>query len=314
MKELVVISGKGGTGKTSILASFAYLAGGSVITDCDVDAADLHLVLSPERVEEHEFSGGVLAEIDPRKCTGCGKCLEVCRYGAIEPKPESDYIDNTKPGKDMRPFSGGSQKYSVNEIACEGCGVCAYFCPEEAISLPEADNGRWYVSETRFGKLVHARLHPGSENSGKLVTVVRRRAKEIAEEEKSGLILTDGSPGVGCPVIASLAGASLALVVSEPTQSGVHDLERVIGLTKHFNIDAMIAINKSDINAAMTEEIRAFAGREGVTVAGEVAYCPDVTRAQIEGVSVVEYSDGRCSEDIRNIWSNVAERIELEVR
>jgi MinD superfamily P-loop ATPase len=310
LKELVVISGKGGTGKTSILASFAHLAEESVITDCDVDAADLHLVLSPETVEEYPFSGGVIAEIDPARCTGCGKCAEICRYAAIDTGERAGpAAGGNRSGKKGKPHPS---VYTVNEIACEGCGVCAYFCPDGAISLPDADNGRWFVSNTRYGKLVHAKLHPGSENSGKLVTLVRTKAKEIAEEEKAGLILTDGSPGVGCPVIASLTGAKLALVVSEPTQSGIHDLERVVGLTRHFNIDTMIAVNKSDINTAMTEIIRSFARREAVPVAGEVIYSEDVTRAQIEGVSVVEYSKGRCSEDIRKLWDNVTERMELE--
>jgi MinD superfamily P-loop ATPase len=310
LKEVVVISGKGGTGKTSILASFAYLAGGSVITDCDVDAADLHLVLSPEKIEEHPFSGGVVAEIDRSICSGCGKCLELCRYGAVE----AAVFEKAGPGSDKPPrgVSASSKIYSIDEIACEGCGVCAYFCPEGAIRLPEADNGRWFVSQTRFGKLVHAKLNPGSENSGKLVTIVRNRARKIAEEEKADLILTDGSPGVGCPVIASLTGARLALVVSEPTQSGVHDLERVVGLTGHFGIDTMIAVNKSDINGAMTDRIIDFAESRSIPVAGDVVYSPDVTRAQIEGVSVVEYSGGRCSDDIRNIWDKVTERMELE--
>jgi MinD superfamily P-loop ATPase len=291
MKELVVISGKGGTGKTSLVASFAALAGGVVTADCDVDASDLHLLLDPETVRKQSFSGGKAASVVPEKCNGCGKCEELCRYGAVVPG-----TDGSRRGKAI---------YTIDKIACEGCGVCAYFCPTGAIEFDEEVNGEWFVSETRFGPMTHARLYPGSENSGKLVTVVRTEAKRIAGERGISLVMIDGSPGIGCPVIASVAGADRALVVTEPTMSGLHDLERITELTGHFGIETAITVNKQDINEDMSQAIEDFAVRKEMAFLGGIRYDEAVTRAQIEGRTVVEFSNGPASADIRRVWEGV---------
>ncbi len=297
MKEIVVISGKGGTGKTSLLASFAALAERAVTADCDVDAADLHLVLAPSIERATEFSGGKLARIDPERCTACGVCEEHCRYGAIHRRGAVQASSESVPPEHY--------VYAVDGFACDGCGVCEYVCPAGAVIFADEVNGEWFVSRTRFGPMVHARLRPGAENSGKLVTVVRNEARRIAEEQGYDLLLIDGSPGIGCPVIASLTGADLVLVVTEPTGSGIHDLERVIELTRHFDIPAVVAVNKADINEEMANAISEYAKNEGITMAGEIRYDTDVTRAQMEGRSVVEISDGPAATDIRAIWGRV---------
>jgi MinD superfamily P-loop ATPase len=290
-KELVVISGKGGTGKTSILASFAALAEKAVLADCDVDAADLHLILEPRMVRREPFSGGKRARIMSGHCTACGKCEEVCRFDAV-------FYDGPGNGRVDRTFR-------VDPIACEGCGVCAWFCQDEAIEFAPVVNGEWYVSDTRHGPMVHARLDIAEENSGKLVTTVRTEAKRLAEERNLQSVLIDGSPGVGCPVIASITGADLVLVVSEPTLSGLHDLERVAELTAHFGITALACVNKWDLNAEMTERIEAEARRRGLAPVGRVRYDEAVTKAQIRKQSVVEYDGGGCAEDVRALWQRV---------
>ena len=234
MKELVVISGKGGTGKTSVVASFAALAPHPVLADCDVDAADLHLILSPTICDREDFIGGSRATIDSSLCIACGQCLRYCRFDAIHPTPDG-------------------RTYQVDPIACEGCGVCERFCPAEAIDFSPAVNGEWYVSNTRYGPMVHARLGIAEENSGKLVTLVRKKAKETAQALGLNLMITDGSPGVGCPVMASLTGADGVLLVTEPTPSGFHDLDRVVDLLQRFQLPAMVCINKADLNLELTE-------------------------------------------------------------
>ncbi len=316
MKELVVISGKGGTGKTSLVASFAAQADSVVTADCDVDAADLHLLLAPEIEQKHQFSGGKVASIDPELCNSCGTCRELCRYDAVvrtgrseETEKKPAFGKEARRRKHGRPHHGRHDIYTIDKIACEGCGVCAYFCPQDAISFDDEENGEWYVSRTRFGPMTHARLLPGAENSGKLVTLVRNEAKRIAEEGGMGLVLVDGSPGIGCPVIASVSGADLAVVVTEPTMSGIHDLERVVELTRHFDIDTSVVVNKFDINEEMTGKIEGFAKRAGVRMLGGIRYDEAVTRAQIDGATAVEFSDGPASTDIRRIWKNVAELI-----
>jgi MinD superfamily P-loop ATPase len=291
MKELVVISGKGGTGKTSIVASFAAMAERGVLADCDVDAADLHLVLEPTIVKRENFSGGSRARIMPGHCTACGKCEEVCRFEAV-------FFDGPGNGKIEKTFR-------VDPIACEGCGVCAYFCAEDAIEFAPAVNGQWFVSDTRCGPMVHAKLGVAEENSGKLVSLVRTQAKKIAEERKLDLVLIDGAPGIGCPVIASITGADLVLVVTEPTLSGLHDLQRVSDLTKHFGIETLVCVNKWDLNEDLASTIEARAGERGLRVAGKVRYARAVTEAQIKKQSVVEYAKNGVATDIRQLWAGV---------
>ncbi len=288
MRELVVISGKGGTGKTSLTASFAVLAGRPVVVDCDVDASDLHLILAPRTVERHDFRSGHEAIIRPADCSGCGACLELCRFDAVKANRNT----------------AGRATFAVDPISCEGCGVCVRFCPEAAIDFPERLCGEWMISETRCGLMVHARLGIAAENSGKLVSTVRREARRIAEKEKRDTVLVDGPPGIGCPVIASLTGATLVLVVTEPTVSGEHDLERVLSLARHFDIPAAICVNKWDLNPEMTERIEDKARRVNARVVGRIRYDRAFTEAQMQARAVVETA-APCAEDIRRIWSEL---------
>lgn len=289
MKEVVILSGKGGTGKTSVTASFAALAKNIVVVDCDVDAADLHLVLEPHASESHDFWGGRIAVIDQEKCTACGSCADACRFDAI---------------------SSEDGRYSVNGLECEGCGVCDLICPADAIKLQDTISGQWFLSETRFGVMVHARLGAGGENSGKLVTLIRKRAREIAESVGAQLVLTDGPPGIGCPVIASLADANHVLIITEPTVSGIHDLQRVAQLTSHFKVAASIIINKSDINESKAAEIDEYASKHNIEVLGRIPYDPIVTAAQLEAKSIIEYSSGEISDTLREIWDKVSRIID----
>lgn len=289
MNEIVVISGKGGTGKTSITASFAVLAKHAVIADCDVDAADLHLVLSPKASERHEFRCGHEAVIRREDCIGCGACLAHCRFSAV--------ITDGK--------SAGEAAFFIDPVACEGCGVCVRFCPMKAIDFPERLCGEWMVSETRCGPMVHARLGIAAENSGKLVSTVRREARRIAEEQHREIVIVDGPPGIGCPVIASLTGATIVLVVTEPTVSGEHDLERVLALTRHFQIPTLVCVNKWDINPEMTNRIEEKARQANAHVAGRIRYDNAVTQAQMQEMAVVEYESNRCAQDINDIWEQV---------
>ena len=297
MKELVVISGKGGTGKTSIVASFAALARGAVFADCDVDAADLHLILEPKITREEDFSGGKQAGVDVAYCTSCGKCKEVCRFDAIAfDGPANEHAHKT---------------YRIDRIACEGCGVCAWFCPTNAIEFSSVVNGRWFLSETRHGPMVHAKLGVAEENSGKLVSLVRSQAKAEAERLGLELILIDGSPGIGCPVIASITGADLVLIITEPTLSGLHDMERVAAVAKHFKIPAVLCVNKWDINSEIADQIEKEAISRGLTVAGRVRYDRAVTDSQIRKLAVVEYQDNGGAEDIRVVWQQVSSMLSL---
>jgi len=290
MKELVIVSGKGGTGKTSVTASFAVLADRPVIADCDVDAADLHLVLGPRNTRRNRFLGGKKARIMPGHCTACGKCEEVCRFDAILfDGPGNGNVDRT---------------FRVDPIACEGCGVCAWFCAEEAIEFKTVVCGDWMVSETRCGPMVHARLGVAAENSGKLVSMVRQEARRIAEEDHRSLIIVDGPPGIGCPVIASVTGATLVLVVTEPTVSGEHDLERVLSLTRHFDIDTAVCVNKWDLNPEKTGQIEERARQAGARIAGRIRYDRSVTLAQMQELAVVEIN-APCVQDLHHIWNQL---------
>lgn len=290
--ELVVISGKGGTGKTSIVASFFALAESAAVADCDVDAADLHLVLDPTVQGRWPFSAGKTAVIDANRCTGCGVCVERCRFGAIRVRED-----------------GSSPTYEVEPISCEGCGVCVDGCPEQAASLVSSENGEWFVSDSRHGPMAHARLGIAQENSGKLVSLVRREAKALAVSKRRALLICDGSPGIGCPVIASIAGARMVLVVTEPTLSGLHDLERVAELCRQFNVKTAVCINKADINPEVSNQIEAEAATRGIPVLGRIRYDESVTAAQVGRMAVVEHGGSPAAHDIRALWERVSDEL-----
>jgi MinD superfamily P-loop ATPase len=284
MKQLTVISGKGGTGKTTLVASFAVLAENKVIADCDVDAPDLHLLLHPKIIKKQEFKGLKVADMDKSKCIECGSCAEACRFNAIADTASGNV---------------------VNPARCEGCGVCVFVCPQEAITLKERVSGYTFISETKYGTMVHAQLNIAEEASGKLVTVVRNTAQKIAEEEDCEVILIDGSPGIGCPVIASLAGVDLALIVTEPTMSGQHDLRRILDVAQHFGIASTVCINKYDINEENTRRITEFCLQRDVEVVGTIPFDPVVTEAMVAGTPVVEFSDANVSHAIKGMWKRI---------
>jgi MinD superfamily P-loop ATPase len=281
MKQLTVISGKGGTGKTTLTAAFASLTENAVFADCDVDAADLHLILKPDIKKTQIFTGLKVAVLDNAKCIECGKCIEHCRFGAI------------------------NEFFNIKPASCEGCGVCEFICPENAIHLEDRKSGYAYNSESRFGPMAHARLWTAEEASGKLVTLVRNNARNLAHENSKDLIIIDGPPGIGCPVIAAISGVNLVLVVTEPTLSGISDLERVLNVTQHFKIPAMVCVNKYDINIENTEKIEQYCEENGIQVVGRIPYDNITTMAMIDEKSVIEYSDGKLSDIIRYIWINV---------
>ena len=284
MREIAVLSGKGGTGKTVVAASLAALADNKVICDCDVDAANLHLVLQPTVRETHEFWGQKVAVIDQQACTSCGLCLDACRFDAIH-------------------------EFQVDSLACEGCGLCLHVCPEQAVSMVDTLAGHWHVSDTRYGPLVHACLDAGQENSGKLVTAVRQKARAIAKEEGSAYILSDGPPGIGCPVISSLSGASLALIVSEPSLSAIHDLERVLAVCRHFRVAALVCINKYDLDEGNSRRIEDHCRQAGTDVGARIPFDRMVSDAVTQGVPVVEFGDGVVSQRMEELWKVVAARL-----
>jgi MinD superfamily P-loop ATPase len=289
MKEIVIISGKGGTGKTTITAAFASLVKNKIMADCDVDAADLHLILDPEVKQQEAFRSGKTAFIQQDECTECEKCLEVCQFNAISP----DYV--------------------VDPISCEGCGVCVWFCPFDVIDFNENISGQWFISDTRFGLMVHAKLGIAEENSGKLVTLVRRQAKLLAEEKDVENIIVDGAPGVGCPVISSITGANVVLIVTEPTLSGVHDLERVVELSSnHFNIPTFVCVNKYDLNLNISKKIEEFCKKNNIVFAGSVPYDENVTKAMVEGKNIFEYSNGKTTEMVKHIWEKIEDEIHIK--
>jgi MinD superfamily P-loop ATPase len=285
MKEIVVLSGKGGTGKTSIVASFASLAQSKVLADCDVDAADLHLLLKPKVKEEKEFWSGQVAFIGEEKCTECGLCQELCRFGAIK-------------------------DFKVDPTSCEGCGFCYQVCPVDAITMKDSMSGHSFISETKYGYLCHARLGIAQENSGKLVALVRQNAKFIAERGNLDYIITDGPPGIGCPVISSLSGASLALLVTEPTLSGIHDLERVIGVCRHFGVPVLVCVNKYDLNEENTYRIESNCANDGIEVAARISFDNVITEAIVQGLPVVEYADNRVTQQIKELWQIIPAKLE----
>ncbi len=284
MHEVVVISGKGGTGKTSLTAAFAHLAESKVICDLDVDAPDLHLLLDPTILRDEKFISGHEAVIDPEKCIGCGLCASMCRYGAID---EKDGV------------------YSVAPLRCEGCKVCVAFCPEQAIDFPSRHCGQRYLSQTRFGPMVHAQLFPGQENSGLLVSRLKKEARVLAEERGLDLILCDGAPGIGCPVIASLSQTDLAVVVTEPTPSGVHDLERVASLCDHFRTKVAVVVNKHDLNPEQTSRIDALCSEKGYTLIALLPHDTAVTEAMVRRQAITEGEDSAIARQVRHAWQAI---------
>jgi MinD superfamily P-loop ATPase len=286
IKQLAIVSGKGGTGKTTIAAAFASLAKNKVMVDCDVDAADLHLLLRPEVLKQEKYYGGRSPHVDLDKCTRCGLCTEICRF---------DAIDNGV----------------VDHVSCEGCGFCSQVCPEEAITMKEAFSGDWFVSDTPYGPFVHARLGIGEENSGKLVTVVRKKAMEIAKENNSELILIDGPPGIGCPVTASMTGVDLVLAITEPTLSGIHDLERILKLAEHFKIPSMVCINRFDINLENAKKIASYCENNGSRIIGKIPYEPKVVEALVNRKTVIEYPCNGIEGIVREMWENIETSLKL---
>lgn len=286
MKQIIIISGKGGTGKTIISASLASLVKNKVMADCDVDASDLHLLLKPIKKEKHEFSGGQSARIDKNLCIECGECIEVCRFGAIN--------------KDL----------IVDPLSCEGCAVCSRVCPVEAITMYNNVSGEWFVSKTSYGPIVHARLGVAEENSGKLVTEVRKAAKKIAEKEGRDYIVIDGPPGIGCPVIASLAGTDFALIVTEPTLSGMHDLKRVLGVVKQNGVKTTVCINKFDLNLENTRRIKEFCKKSKIDIAGEIPFDKTVVESLVNATPLTEYNGNSvASQKIKGMWEKIKEAL-----
>ncbi len=286
MKEIVVISGKGGTGKTSITASFSILGGADlVVADCDVDAADMHMLLQPDWKKKEDFYSGLAAEIDQEKCIKCGNCKKVCRFDAIP------IIDN---------------EYIVDNLNCEGCGYCFQICPADAITMVEQNVGKWFVSNTKANNvMVHAKLKIGADNSGKLVAKVKNETKQIAEKSGKEIILVDGSPGIGCPVVSSLSGADLVVLVTESSVSGLHDLKRAYKLVKKFNIKACCIINKADINLKITNEIKTFLENENIVHIADLPYDESFTKAMTEGKTIVEYDTNNLKKIIENSWEKI---------
>ena len=290
MKEIVCISGKGGTGKTSLTAAFSHLARNKIICDLDVDAPDLHLILKPQIGATEEFYSGNEAVIDPERCEGCGQCADLCRFGAV--------------------FQAGDV-YEIDPLRCEGCKLCVAMCPAEAIDFPSRHCGQWFRSESRFGPVFHAQLFPGEENSGRLVSLLRQEARQAAEDKGCSLVLCDGAPGIGCPVIASLSGADLAVIVSEPTVSGRHDLERVADLCDYFGMPAAVVINKADLNEDAGRDIEAFCRKRGLDLLGNVPHDDQIVAAMIQEKAVTELTDSPLAEKIRRIWAGIEKRAGL---
>jgi MinD superfamily P-loop ATPase len=288
MKQLTILSGKGGTGKTTLTAALAVLARNAVLADCDVDAPDLHMLLHPEVIKTQEIKGSKLAVIDKTKCTKCRLCREKCRFDAI------------------------TEAIEVDAVACEGCGICAAICPEDAITLAERVSGYAYISKTKYGFMAHALLSPGESNSGKLVTLVRQNARILSEKENSDVILIDGPPGIGCPVIASVTGVDVGLVVTEPTLSGIHDLKRALQLLEHFHVTPLVCVNMYDINRDNTEKILMFCNENSIEVVGRIPFNPKVTEAMVNGKTIMEYApESDVAKEIENIWRSCKDSFNL---
>ncbi|WP_028574065.1 ATP-binding protein [Desulfonatronovibrio hydrogenovorans] len=289
MREVVIISGKGGTGKTSLTGAFAHVSENKIICDLDVDAPDLHILLDPINGQTHDFYSGHLAVIDNSRCRDCGICLDMCRYKAILYQED---------------------RYVVDGLRCEGCKVCVSFCPDQAIDFPARHCGHWFVSSTRFGTMVHAQLTPGAENSGRLVSLLRQKAREKAELERSKLILCDGAPGIGCPVISSLSGTDLAVIVAEPTLSGVHDLKRVASLCTHFKIKTAVLVNKFDLNLEQFQNIREYCLKNSYVFLGGLVHDPAVTRSMVERKVITECNESPMAGAVRQVWKRIEDLLQ----
>lgn len=286
MTEITILSGKGGTGKTSITAALASLAQNTVFCDCDVDASDLHLILNPNIINKEIFEGAWLAEINTEICSNCGLCKEYCRFDAIHINEENHY--------------------QVNPFQCEGCRLCERVCPSNAIKSSRSTNNFWYISETRFGNMVHAHMGAGEENSGKLVTQVRKQAKEIAKQFNNEYILNDGPPGIGCPVISSLSGTNLVLLIIEPSLSGLHDIKRLISLVRDFNIPMKAIINKYDINKQITEEIKDYLIQEQIELLEQIKFDEQFTQAMVQEQSIIEFApESETSTKLKQVWKKL---------
>ena len=293
MKQLVILSGKGGTGKTAVTSSFAHLSylgsNGSraVFVDADVDAANLELLIGASPLEEHEFQGGEIAQIDQEICVSCGICQEVCRFDAVR-------------------FDPAGQGFEIDPLGCEGCAACFYQCPDEAIAMVPRLSGYWFRSESRFGPLFHARLRPAQENSGKLVALIKQRAREASGEEGLPLMVVDGPPGIACPAIAAVTGADMVLIVAEPTLAGIHDLKRAQKMAAHFQVETMVCVNKADLHPQGAEQIEEHCRSQGVKIVGSIPFDETVTRALVEGQPVTEYSpQAPASQALLKLWENV---------
>jgi MinD superfamily P-loop ATPase len=321
MKQLVILSGKGGTGKTSIAAAFAHLLSldgvplRAVFADADVDASNLELVLAPRIIIREAFRGGLYAEINWEICTGCGLCKEVCRFDAINARSMPKFHQQMSHHYPESGMSGVQIQNLplVDPIACDGCAACYYQCPEGAITMQDQIVGEWCRSESRYGPLFHAVLHPAQENSGKLVTLVKQQARLLAMDENYDLVLVDGPPGIGCPVIAAASGADVALVVAEPTAAGVHDLQRVLETTNHFNIQTLVCINKADIYSAGATGIKSYCEDRGIQVVGKIPFDLAVTEAMVHGQPVTLYAPGSpSSKALLEVWGKVEAILHIE--
>ncbi len=285
MHEITIISGKGGTGKTSITACFGHLAENTIMCDLDVDASDLHIILQPQIDDKKEFYSGDEYFIDYSKCDSCGLCYKLCKFGAISKQSKA--------------------RYHIDAIACEDCGVCKYFCPQDAIITKSKKCGEWYNSKSRFGSFIHAKLTPGEENSGLLVTLLRKEAKILAEKEGAEFIIYDGSPGIGCPVISSLSGIDVAVIVTEPTPSGLHDLKRVSKLCEHFSVPSVVIINKCDLNQGIEDDICAYCNTNNIKVISKIPFDNVFIDAMIAGNSITEHSNSIVSDEILKTWKTI---------
>ena len=283
MKSILFLSGKGGTGKTSLAGAFAVLAKEKVLVDCDVDAANLHLLLAPDIVDEGEFEGSKEAVKDSEACTSCGKCVEVCRFAAID------------------------EDLAIDPYMCEGCGACVYVCPVDAITLSPRESGHWFTATTRLGPLASAELYPGEETSGKLVMLVKQKAHELGKQVKAERLIIDGAPGIGCPVIASVSGVNAVILVTEPSLSGLHDLKRILGVVRHFRIPAYLVINKADLSDEMSQQIEAFADREDLPLLGKIPYDRKVTTHMVAGRSAVEDAESCAGIAMKQIFERFTE-------